>query len=71
MIVLFLRASSFRSEYLITVVELDERRLNNLDHNLLMHLALGVECRVYDFGSRGSQRTELALPPPLPLLHKA
>ena len=27
--------------------------LANLDHNLLMHLALGYECRVYDFGSRG------------------
>ena len=27
--------------------------LTNLDHNLLMHLALGYECRVYDFGSRG------------------
>lgn len=26
----------------------------NLDHNLLMHLALGFECRVYDFGSRGN-----------------
>jgi len=28
--------------------------LANLDHNLLMHLALGFECRVYDFGSRGN-----------------
>ena len=28
--------------------------LSNLDHNLLMHLALGYECRVYDFGSRGN-----------------
>lgn len=28
--------------------------LQNLDHNLLMHLALGFECRVYDFGSRGN-----------------
>jgi len=28
--------------------------LSNLDHNLLMHLALGFECRVYDFGSRGN-----------------
>ena len=28
--------------------------LQNLDHNLLMHLALGYECRVYDFGSRGN-----------------
>ena len=28
--------------------------LTNLDHNLLMHLALGYECRVYDFGSRGN-----------------
>ena len=27
---------------------------SNLDHNLLMHLALGVECRVYDYGSRGN-----------------
>ena len=26
----------------------------NLDHNLLMHLALGYECRIYDFGSRGN-----------------
>ena len=29
--------------------------LNGLDHNLLMHLALGFDCRVYDFGSRGNQ----------------
>ena len=28
--------------------------LQNLDHNLLMHLALGYDCRVYDFGSRGN-----------------
>jgi len=28
--------------------------LTNLDHNLLMHLALGFDCRVYDFGSRGN-----------------
>lgn len=28
--------------------------LSNLDHNLLMHLALGYECRIYDFGSRGA-----------------
>ena len=28
--------------------------LANLDHNLLMHLALGFDCRVYDFGSRGN-----------------
>jgi hypothetical protein len=28
--------------------------LHNLDHNLLMHLALGFDCRVYDFGSRGN-----------------
>lgn len=28
--------------------------LQNLDHNLLMHLALGFECRVYDYGSRGN-----------------
>ena len=28
--------------------------LQNLDHNLLMHLALGYECRIYDFGSRGN-----------------
>ena len=28
--------------------------LSNLDHNLLMHLALGFECRLYDFGSRGN-----------------
>ena len=28
--------------------------LSNLDHNVLMHLALGYECRVYDFGSRGA-----------------
>ena len=28
--------------------------LTNLDHNLLMHLALGFECRAYDFGSRGN-----------------
>mmetsp|Transcript_2664 Transcript_2664/g.5545 ORF Transcript_2664/g.5545 Transcript_2664/m.5545 type:complete len:267 (+) Transcript_2664:10-810(+) len=26
--------------------------LSNLDHNLLIHLAMGFECRVYDFGSR-------------------
>ena len=26
--------------------------LQNLDHNLLMHLALGFECRIYDFGVR-------------------
>jgi len=31
--------------------------LSNLDHNLLMHLALGFECRVYDFGSRGNYWT--------------
>ena len=29
--------------------------LTNLDHNLLTHLALGFECRVYDFGSRGPE----------------
>ena len=28
--------------------------LSGLDHDLLMHLALGCECRVYDFGSRGN-----------------
>ncbi|KAL1503986.1 hypothetical protein AB1Y20_010402 [Prymnesium parvum] len=28
--------------------------LSSLDHNLLMHLALGFECRVYDYGSRGN-----------------
>lgn len=28
--------------------------LSNLDHNLLMHLALGFDCCVYDFGSRGN-----------------
>ncbi|KAL1525743.1 hypothetical protein AB1Y20_020587 [Prymnesium parvum] len=26
--------------------------LGNLDHSLLLHLALGFRCRVYDFGSR-------------------
>ena len=26
--------------------------LGSLDHNLLLHLALGYTCRVYDFGSR-------------------
>ena len=29
--------------------------LTNLDHNLLMHLALGATCCIYDFGSRGSK----------------
>lgn len=28
--------------------------LSGLDHDLLLHLALGFECRVYDFGSRGN-----------------
>jgi hypothetical protein len=28
--------------------------LQNLDHDLLMHLALGFDVRVYDFGSRGN-----------------
>jgi hypothetical protein len=28
--------------------------LSNLDHDMLIHLALGHECRVYDFGSRGA-----------------
>ena len=28
--------------------------LTSLDADLLMHLALGFECRVYDFGSRGN-----------------
>ena len=28
--------------------------LQSLDADLLMHLALGFECRVYDFGSRGN-----------------
>ena len=28
--------------------------LANLDHDMMLHLALGHECRVYDFGSRGS-----------------
>ena len=29
--------------------------LTNLDNQMLLHLALGYECRVYDFGSRGNQ----------------
>ena len=29
--------------------------LQDVDHNLLFHLATGAECVVYDFGSRGSQ----------------
>eukprot|EP00967_Tisochrysis_lutea_P036972 scaffold44529_cov30-Tisochrysis_lutea.AAC.2 len=28
--------------------------LANLDHDMMLHLALGHECRVYDFGSRGA-----------------
>ena len=28
--------------------------LQSLDSNLLMHLALGFECRIYDYGSRGN-----------------
>jgi len=28
--------------------------LSNLDHDMMIHLALGHECRVYDFGSRGA-----------------
>jgi len=39
----------------------------NLDHNLLMHLALGNRCYVYDFGSRsttwpGNKRHEKKIP---------
>ena len=29
--------------------------LQDLDHNLLFHLATGAECRVYDYGSRGTR----------------
>ena len=29
--------------------------LQDVDHNLLFHLATGAECVVYDFGSRGSR----------------
>jgi len=32
-----------------------EALLSNLDHHMLLHLALGFECRVYDFGSRGNK----------------
>ena len=28
--------------------------LADLDHDMMLHLALGHECRVYDFGSRGA-----------------
>jgi hypothetical protein len=29
--------------------------LSNLDHDFLLHLALGYQCRVYDFGSRAKR----------------
>ena len=29
--------------------------LQDLDHNLLFHLATGAECRIYDYGSRGTR----------------
>eukprot|EP00931_Biecheleriopsis_adriatica_P056115 TRINITY_DN33257_c0_g1_i1.p1 TRINITY_DN33257_c0_g1~~TRINITY_DN33257_c0_g1_i1.p1 ORF type:complete len:330 (-),score=54.82 TRINITY_DN33257_c0_g1_i1:13-1002(-) len=29
--------------------------LDNVDHHMLLHLALGYECRVYDLGSRGNR----------------
>eukprot|EP00966_Prymnesium_polylepis_P021080 485068-Prymnesium_polylepis.2 len=35
--------------------------LENLDHNLLVHLALGFECRIYDFGSRSAPYIPRAL----------
>ena len=35
--------------------------LANLDHNLLLHLALGFDCRVYDFGSRSANGVPRAL----------
>ena len=39
--------------------------LQDLDHNLLFHLATGAECRIYDYGSRGTRwpgETEQKIP---------
>ena len=35
--------------------------LANLDHNLLLHLALGFDCRIYDYGSRSANGVPRAL----------
>eukprot|EP00965_Chrysotila_dentata_P202347 6181080-Pleurochrysis_carterae.AAC.4 len=35
--------------------------LNSLDANMLTYLALGFECRVYDFGSRGAIWSQTAI----------